>query len=64
MGVQFLIAILLFLFLGKWVDGRLGTAPWFMIVGVFAGAGASMVAMYRKVFPPETGKSDPPEAGS
>ena len=28
MGVQFLVAILLFLFLGKWLDARLGTAPW------------------------------------
>lgn len=59
-GVQFIVAILLFLFLGKWLDGRLGTAPWLMIVGVFVGAGASMYAMYRKIFPPEPPK---PPAG-
>lgn len=58
MGVQFLVAILLFLFLGKWLDARLGTSPWLLILGVFCGAGASMVAMYRRVFPPD--KSKPP----
>jgi len=47
MGVQFLVAILLFLFLGKWLDSRLGTSPWLLILGVFCGAGASMFAMYR-----------------
>jgi F0F1-type ATP synthase assembly protein I len=57
MGVQFVVAILLFLFLGKWLDSRLGTGPWLMILGVFSGAGASMFAMYRRVFPPEKQKS-------
>ena len=56
MGVQFLVAILLFLFLGKWLDSRLGTAPWLLILGVFLGAGASTYAMYRRVFPPEKPK--------
>ena len=53
MGVQFVVAILVFLFLGKWLDGRLGTSPWLLILGVFGAAGASTYAMYRKVFPPE-----------
>jgi F0F1-type ATP synthase assembly protein I len=53
MGVQFVVAILLFLFVGKWLDARLGTAPWLLIAGVFLGAGASMYTMYRRVFPPE-----------
>jgi F0F1-type ATP synthase assembly protein I len=53
MGVQFVVAILLCLFVGKWLDSRLGTAPWLLILGVFAGAAASTVAMYRKAFPPE-----------
>ena len=54
MGLQFVVAILLCLFAGKWLDARLGTAPWLLVVGVFVGAGAATVAMYRKVFPPET----------
>ena len=63
MGVQFLVAILLFLFIGRWLDARLGTAPWLLILGVFVGAGASMFAMYRRVFPPDT-KSGPSKPGS
>jgi F0F1-type ATP synthase assembly protein I len=51
LGVRFVVAVVLFLFVGKWLDGRLGTAPWLTILGVFVGAGASMYGMYRKVFP-------------
>ena len=58
MGVQFVVAILLFLFIGKWLDSRLGTSPWLLILGVFLGATASTVAMYRRVFPPDKAKSD------
>jgi F0F1-type ATP synthase assembly protein I len=54
MGVQFVVAILLCLFIGKWLDAKLGTAPWLLIVGVFVGAAASTIAMYRKAFPPES----------
>ena len=53
MGVQFVVAILLFLFAGKWLDSKLGTSPWLLIAGVFLGASASMYSMYRRVFPPE-----------
>jgi ATP synthase protein I len=66
MGVQFVVAILLCLFVGKWLDARLGTAPWLLIVGVFVGAAAATIAMYRKAFPPEgpkppaTPKAPPP----
>jgi F0F1-type ATP synthase assembly protein I len=59
LGLQFVTAILLCLFLGKWLDTRLGTAPWLLILGVFCGAGVSMVAMYRRVFPSEKSKSTP-----
>jgi F0F1-type ATP synthase assembly protein I len=60
LGVQFVVVILAFLFAGKWLDSRLGTSPWLLILGVFVGAAASMYGMYRKVFPPEAPK---PPAG-
>ncbi len=63
MGVQFVVAILLCLFAGKWLDARFGTAPWLLILGVFVGAGASIIAMYRRAFPPEKqAPSIPPRA--
>ncbi|HEU4643471.1 MAG TPA: AtpZ/AtpI family protein [Gemmatimonadaceae bacterium] len=46
-GFQLVISILLFLYLGKWVDGKLGTAPAFLIVGVFLGAAAGFYSMIR-----------------
>ncbi len=48
-GVQFAASILLFLWLGQWVDKRIGTAPWGLIIGVFTGAGGAFYAMYRKL---------------
>jgi ATP synthase protein I len=48
-GFQFAGAILLFLFAGQWLDRRLGTAPLFLIVGVFLGAGAAFYSMYRRL---------------
>ena len=60
MGVQFVVAILLCLFIGKWLDAKLGTAPWLLILGVFVGAAASTIAMYRKAFPPESPKPPAP----
>jgi F0F1-type ATP synthase assembly protein I len=49
LGIQFVAAILLFLFAGQWVDKKLGTDGLFTIVGVFVGAGAAFYNMYRKV---------------
>ncbi len=60
MGLEFVIAILVGLFGGRWLDGRLRTTPLFMIVGVFLSAGVFMFAMYRRVFPPD--KQVPPKS--
>ena len=49
LGLQFAASILLFLWVGQWLDRRLGTEPWLMIIGVFTGAGASFYSMYRKL---------------
>jgi F0F1-type ATP synthase assembly protein I len=51
-GIQFAASILLFLYVGKWVDSKLGTAPWCLIAGVFVGAGAGFYSMYRKLMRP------------
>lgn len=48
-GIQFALAILLFLFIGRWIDGKLGTSPIFLILGTFLGAGAAFYSIYRKV---------------
>ena len=48
-GLQFAASIVLCLFAGQWVDRKLGTGPWFLIIGVFFGAGACFYSMYRKL---------------
>jgi ATP synthase protein I len=48
-GVQFVISILLFLYVGKWLDAKLGTAPWLLMAGVFVGAGAGFYSFYRRI---------------
>lgn len=48
-GLQFAGAILLFLFLGRWLDGKLGTEPWLLLTGVLVGAVAGFYSLYRQL---------------
>jgi len=48
-GVQFAATILVFTFAGVWLDKRLGTSPWLLLVFVFTGAGGGFYSIYRKV---------------
>jgi ATP synthase protein I len=48
-GLQFAASIIVFLLAGQWLDRKLGTAPWLLIVGVFFGAGGGFYSMYRKL---------------
>jgi F0F1-type ATP synthase assembly protein I len=48
-GVQFAVSIVVFVLLGQWLDRRLGTAPVFLLVCVFVGAGGSFYASYRQL---------------
>jgi len=48
-GVQFALTILVFVFAGIWLDRRLGTTPWLLLICVFAGAAGGFYSMYRTV---------------
>jgi F0F1-type ATP synthase assembly protein I len=48
-GLQFAVTILVFLWLGTWLDRKLGTAPLFLYLGVFLGAGGAFYGMYRQL---------------
>ena len=48
-GAQFVLAILLFLYIGKWLDAKLGTSPWLLMIGVFVGAAAGFYSFYRRI---------------
>jgi F0F1-type ATP synthase assembly protein I len=49
LGLQFALAILGAVYLGQWLDRRLGTEPWLLLIGVFVGAGGSFYSIYRKL---------------
>jgi ATP synthase protein I len=41
-GIQLAATVVLMFFIGRWVDQKLGTDPWFMLVGIFFGLGAGL----------------------
>lgn len=57
LGLQFAVTILVFGALGYWLDTRLGTRPWLMIVGVFAGFAGGLLSLIRRVPPARTPSS-------
>jgi len=48
-GLQFALTILVFVFAGVWLDKRLGTSPWLLLIFVFVGAAGGFYSMYRRV---------------
>lgn len=47
LGIEFIAAILLCLFAGRWLDGKLGTAPFLMLFGAFFGMAVGFYNLYR-----------------
>ncbi len=49
LGLQFALSILLFLYVGQWVDRRVGTRGVFAVLGAFLGFGAAFYSIYRSL---------------
>lgn len=47
LGLQFVIAILLCMYAGMWLDTKLKTGPWLLLIGALIGASAGFYSMYR-----------------
>ncbi len=47
LGIQLAIAVVAFFFLGRWLDGLLGTSPWLMIAGLLLGTVGGLVQFFR-----------------
>ncbi len=47
LGIEFIAAILLCLFAGRWLDGKLGTTPFLMLFGAFFGMSVGFYNLYR-----------------
>lgn len=48
LGFQFAASLVVFYYLGQWLDRRLGTAPVFLLGCVLVGSGAAFYLMYRQ----------------
>ena len=48
-GLQFVLSILVFLYAGRWLDEKLGTSPWLLMLGVFVGFAAALYSIVRKL---------------
>ena len=49
LGIAMGLAITLLAIGGNWLDGRLGTAPLFVLLGVFAGFAGGCYSMYGRL---------------
>lgn len=49
LGATFAAAVVLFTLGGNWVDGRLGTGPWGVLLGVTAGFVLGFLWMYHRL---------------
>jgi len=52
LGTQFFASILLFVWVGNWLDRRFDSAPLFLLGGVFLGGGGSFYLSYRQLTTP------------
>jgi F0F1-type ATP synthase assembly protein I len=48
-GVHFAVTIVVFAFLGIWLDKKLGTSPWMVLVMVLGGSGLGFWSMVRRI---------------
>jgi len=48
-GLAWALSVLLFLGVGAWLDGKLGTSPWLLVIGAFVGAGAGFYSLYYHI---------------
>ncbi|MBS4027107.1 MAG: AtpZ/AtpI family protein [Ignavibacteriales bacterium] len=49
LGIQLALAVIVFYFVGKWVDDKYQTTPWFSLVGILLGSTGGFISFFRKV---------------
>ncbi len=61
-GLQLGMTLALFAFVGHWLDRKLGTSPWLLVLLIFVGAAAGFYSIYRRVIGTAR-RPDPPDGG-
>lgn len=49
LGLQLAAAVVIFLVVGVWVDGKLGTSPLFTLLGLLLGSAGGFIKFFRTV---------------
>jgi F0F1-type ATP synthase assembly protein I len=49
LGLQLALSVVVFFFLGRWLDNRFNTAPWLMITGLVIGIVGGFISFFRTV---------------
>ncbi len=49
LGIQLALSVVVFFFLGKWMDSRFNTSPWLMLGGLIIGGVGGMVKFITSV---------------
>lgn len=49
LGIQLAVTVVVFFFVGRWLDDTFGTAPWIMIGGLAVGVAGGMINFFRTV---------------
>lgn len=47
LGLQLALSVVVFFFLGRWLDQWLGTSPWLMIAGLAVGIAGGFIQFFR-----------------
>lgn len=48
-GLTWALSVLLFLGIGAWLDTKVGTSPFLLIIGAFVGGGAGFYSLYHHI---------------
>lgn len=49
LGLELVVPVALLAYGGYWLDGRLGTLPWFLLLGLLLGMAAGFYNLFRRV---------------
>lgn len=58
--MQFALTFLALGALGWWLDGRFGTGPWLMIVGILLGAAGAFYSLVKRLGPVQSKRGGQP----
>ena len=48
-GFELAASLLVGVFGGQWIDRKLGTSPWVLLLGTLLGASAGLFSIYRRI---------------